>query len=103
MNNETVEDQITPNKNPIKMFFGFLIGGMAGAITVLLLAPQSGKDTRMQIREKGIDLQTQTTKMVNDRVEQIRTTVTDLKNSGERKIKELKQSALDLADEKLGS
>lgn len=103
MNNEIVEDQIVPNRNPIKMFFGFLVGGIAGAITVLLLAPQSGKDTRMQIRDKGVDLRNQTSEMVNDRVEQIRTTITDLKNRGEKKIEGLKQNVLDLAGEKLGS
>lgn len=35
---------------------GFLIGGLVGAATALLLAPQSGEDTRTQIREKGIEL-----------------------------------------------
>jgi gas vesicle protein len=35
---------------------GFLIGGLVGAATALLLAPQSGEDTRTQIREKSIQL-----------------------------------------------
>ena len=30
-----------------------LIGSLAGAVTMLLLAPQSGEDTRTQIQEKG--------------------------------------------------
>lgn len=35
---------------------GFVIGGLVGAATALLLAPQSGVETRAQIREKGIEL-----------------------------------------------
>lgn len=37
-------------------FTGFLIGGLVGAATALLLAPQSGEETRMQIHDKGIEL-----------------------------------------------
>ena len=32
---------------------GFVVGGLAGAIAMLLLAPQSGQETRMMINEGG--------------------------------------------------
>lgn len=35
---------------------GFVVGGLTGAIVSLLLAPQSGEETRAQIREKTIEL-----------------------------------------------
>ncbi|MBI9048545.1 MAG: YtxH domain-containing protein [Anaerolineaceae bacterium] len=35
---------------------GFIIGGMAGAVTALLMAPQSGDETRTLIREKAIEI-----------------------------------------------
>jgi len=35
---------------------GFVIGGLAGAVTALLLAPQSGEETRTIIRDRAIDL-----------------------------------------------
>lgn len=35
---------------------GFVIGGLVGAATALLLAPQSGEETRTVIRDKGIEL-----------------------------------------------
>ena len=38
-------------------FFGFLAGGIAGAVVALLFAPQSGEDTRRMIKERAIDLQ----------------------------------------------
>jgi gas vesicle protein len=35
---------------------GFLIGGLVGAATALLLAPQSGEETRAAIRDRSIEL-----------------------------------------------
>jgi gas vesicle protein len=35
---------------------GFVVGGLAGAVTALLLAPQSGDETRTVIKEKAIEL-----------------------------------------------
>ena len=39
--------------------FSFLVGGAVGAGLALLLAPQSGKKTRRQIRELAEDLSEQ--------------------------------------------
>lgn len=38
---------------------GFMIGGLIGAAVALLLAPQSGEETRLMIRDKGIELKDQ--------------------------------------------
>ena len=38
---------------------GFVIGGLVGAATALLLAPQSGEETCTVIRDKGIELKRQ--------------------------------------------
>jgi len=35
---------------------GFVIGGLVGAATALILAPQSGQETRAQIASKGEEL-----------------------------------------------
>ena len=35
---------------------GFVIGGLVGAATAIILAPQSGQETRAQIAAKGGDL-----------------------------------------------
>jgi gas vesicle protein len=40
---------------------GFLVGGVAGAVVALLYAPQSGDDTRVQIKDKAIELKDKTT------------------------------------------
>lgn len=38
---------------------GFVIGGLVGAAVALIMAPQSGAETREQLRQKGIELRTQ--------------------------------------------
>jgi len=35
---------------------GFIVGGMTGAVVALLMAPQSGEETRALIRDKSIEL-----------------------------------------------
>jgi gas vesicle protein len=40
-----------------EVLFGFVFGGLVGAVLALLFAPQSGEETRAQIKEAGIELQ----------------------------------------------
>ncbi|HEX5837988.1 MAG TPA: YtxH domain-containing protein [Anaerolineales bacterium] len=90
-----------PTNNIGGVLAGVLIGGLAGAVTMLLLAPQSGKDTRMQIREKGIDLRDRTTELMEDARTQLRTNADRLTVSGREKFKELKQHGQELVAEQL--
>lgn len=62
-----------PAYNVLGVLAGILIGGLAGAVTMLLLAPQSGRDTRRQIREKSIELRDRTSEMLEDTMTQVRT------------------------------
>ena len=46
------------NGGEIGAFFaGFLVGGLVGAATALILAPQSGEETREQIRQRAVEIQ----------------------------------------------
>jgi gas vesicle protein len=67
-----------PGTNLAGVLVGILVGGLAGAVTMLLLAPQSGKDTRRQIREKGIELHDRTSEVVEDTLAQVRTSTNKL-------------------------
>ena len=40
---------------------GFIVGGVAGAVAALLLAPQSGEETRAIIKERSIELRDKAT------------------------------------------
>ncbi|MCA9921603.1 MAG: YtxH domain-containing protein [Anaerolineales bacterium] len=48
---------MSENNNDLGAFLaGFVIGGLVGAATALILAPQSGEETRSQIAARSSDL-----------------------------------------------
>ena len=84
------------HNNILSILGGMLVGSLAGAVTMFLLAPQSGRDTRKQIQEKGIELRDRTTELVENTMTQVRTKANkitvDLKDRGqELAVKQLDQ------------
>jgi gas vesicle protein len=67
------------HKNGVSFLTGLSIGGVIGATSMLLLAQQSGKKTRTQIRDKGIELKEKTETAYAQVREKFETTVADLK------------------------
>ena len=86
MIHENQDIKYTTN-NTLGVLGGMLIGALAGAAAALLLAPQSGKNTRRQIQEKGIELRDRTTELVDDTMTKVRTSANkiamDLKRGGQ--------------------
>jgi hypothetical protein len=78
-------------KNPDNFFPGFLLGCLAGAVAMLLWAPQSGKETRKQIQEKAIKLRDQTAATVESTMMQVRTMAGQVRDDISGRAKELKQ------------
>jgi gas vesicle protein len=66
------QEYVYPTNNTLNILLGMLIGSVAGALAMLLLAPQSGKDTRKQIQKKSIELRDHTNNMVEDTLAQVR-------------------------------
>jgi gas vesicle protein len=91
----------TLHNNFVGILAGMLIGGLAGAVTMLLLAPQSGEETRMRLQEKGIELRDRTTGMVAETMAQVRLNANKLTVGGREKIDEFKQHGKELAVEQL--
>ncbi len=87
--------------NVLGVLVGMLVGALAGAVTMLLLAPQSGEDTRMQIQEKSIELRDRTTGIVEDVMAQVRSDRNKLTLEGSKKAKELLHQGQDLVVEQL--
>jgi gas vesicle protein len=100
MHNKNHEPQYH-NNNIVGVLVATVIGSLIGAVTMLLFAPQSGRDTRMQIQEKGIQLRDRTTELVEDAVAQVRSGTHRLTHSGREKFQELKQQGQGLAFEQL--
>ena len=66
---------------------GLVIGGLAGAVAALLFAPQSGEETRAQIKEKSIELR--------DKAQQSSQEVMARADELGRQLKEQGQSAME--------
>jgi gas vesicle protein len=87
--------------NFFSVFVSVLIGGLAGAVTMLLLAPQSGQDTRMRIQEKGIELRDRTTNFLENTIAQVRLDKKKLTIEGRQKARELLHQGQTLVAEQL--
>lgn len=92
------ENQSGTFTNILGILAGFLIGSLAGAVTMLLLAPQSGKETRKQIRQKGIELRDDATEMMDDAVTQMQTSANKIVSGGRKKLADIKELASDQLD-----
>lgn len=78
---------------------GALIGGLIGAGTMLMLAPQSGKATRAKIQHAGVELRDQTVAGIEDAVAQTRAKAGQMKADVRVKANELQQRGQDMIDE----
>lgn len=94
-----MENNIEENTHVINttknVLIGLLIGGLAGAAAMLLFAPQSGKQTRSQIRQKSIELRDQTTTGIKKAVAQVRSETKKITAGVQEKAGELKQLGQD--------
>jgi len=78
---------------------GLLVGGLAGAGAMLLLAPQSGKETRAQIQQNSIELRDQTVKTVEGAVAKARGKARQITDDVHEQAGELQQRGQDVLDE----
>lgn len=102
MLNENQQPVIVYRKsNVLGVLAGMLVGGLTGAVTMLLMAPQSGKETRMQIQEKAIELRDRTNVLVEDTMAQVRSSTNKITVVGREKLNELKEQGQGLAIEQL--
>jgi len=97
----TNQEPKTHNNTVLGVLVGMLIGSLAGAVTMLLLAPQSGKRTRIQLQEKGMELRDQAIGMVDDAVAQVRLDVNKVARDGRRKANHLLHQGQSLVADKL--
>ena len=87
------------NSSDIGAFLaGFIIGGLVGAAAALILAPQSGQETRSQIASQGSHLREAGTERMHDyreRAEQVA-------HEGAAKVQDQTRIVLDAGKSRLG-
>jgi gas vesicle protein len=72
-----------------EFFAGFLVGALVGAAVTFLFAPQSGEETRMIIRDKGIELRDRADELSGEARVRVKEAVGEGKTAATEKKEEL--------------
>ena len=76
---------------------GLLLGGLAGGITALLFAPQSGEETRTIIRDKAIELRDQANETMEETLSKAEKAANDTVKQAENAFNQAKARAAEVA------
>lgn len=90
------------NTSIVSLISAFAIGGLIGAGIALLMAPQSGQETRDRIRNKSVeikdkaietaeDTRERASKALNDVTQQTKEKVSSLSKRGQQMVEDQKQ------------
>lgn len=99
MNHEDQYDTNNPGYFIAGLLFGSMLGGLIGAVIMLLLAPQSGERTRKQIRRKGTQVRKQAARAMDDGVKQVRSKANQVATGIQEQAEELQQRGQDAVDQ----
>lgn len=83
-------DDNNNGSNFASFLFGFLLGGVIGAMTALLMAPQSGEETRTLIKDKSIELKDQAGVYSEEWTKQAQEKAVDLQHKSQVVLEEQK-------------
>ena len=70
-------------KEVSSFFTGFFVGAIVGGAAALLLAPQSGEETRSQLRDRSIEIKDRAEATYGDLVQKIDAQTTELRGRTE--------------------
>ena len=76
---------------------GLLLGGLAGGISALLFAPQSGEETRTIIRDKAIELRDQANETMEETMSKAEKVANDTAKQAEGAFNQAKSKVNDMA------
>lgn len=71
------------------VMIGLVIGSLAGAFTMLLLAPQSGRRTRALLQKRGLALVDNATKLMDETVSEVNSRRKRLLVGGRKQAKKI--------------
>ena len=80
---------------------GLLIGGLVGAGTALLFAPQAGEKTRTELQHGALELRDRTSETVKDTITQAKSKANQIKAEVQIKAGEIQHQGKDLLAKQL--
>jgi gas vesicle protein len=80
---------------------GLLVGGLAGAGAMLLLAPQPGKETRARIQQKAMELRDRTAETVEEALMQAKSKTHQITADVRGKAEELQHQGQEMIADQL--
>lgn len=102
MSTYTPEYRTTDQINQVKpVLKALVIGGLIGAGTMMLLAPQSGKKLRANIANKTHELRERTADTVKDAVAQVKAKGNHIKDDVREKAEDFQHQGVDALAEQL--
>lgn len=78
-------------------FAGLIVGGLVGAAVALLLAPQSGEETRTVIKDRGIELKDRAVEYGQDAGSKAQRAFDDARQKADAAMEDLRARAEDLS------
>lgn len=92
-------DQVTDGAKHV--LTGMVIGGLVGAAAMLLFAPQPGEETRVEIRDKTLELRDRAAETVKDTVSQVKSRAGQITGNVRGKAQDLKHKGQGVLVEQL--
>ena len=80
---------------------GLIFGSIAGAVTMLFLAPQSGRKTRAEVQKGAEQLRNRTAEVVKDGFEQVRNKADQIKSDVKVKAASIEYKGKDMLAKQL--
>jgi gas vesicle protein len=99
--NEELERNGREHRNGGSGLAGFLLGGLLGAGAMLFLAPQSGRQTREELREGTTQLRDRTSGLVKEKAAQLKTRAQQVTEEAREKVTGLRDQSKEVIAEQL--
>ena len=97
MNTDSQEiQQMERSGHALSVLTGMIIGGLVGAVTMLLFAPQPGKKTRAELQTGALELRDRTAETMKDTITQVKTKANQIKADVQIKVQDLGHQGQDL-------
>ena len=87
---------VTHTGNTLTFFTGLVVGGLVGAVTMLLMAPQPGEQTRSELQTGAVELRDRTATTVKDTLTQVKSKANQIKADVQIKAQDLGHQGQDL-------